>query len=437
MTSATLAERTPATRDRYVDLLRVVSLGAVIAGHWLMAVPSPTGDGITNVLALLPGLQPVTWLLQVMPLFFLVGGFGHARGIASAERRGEGYADFVRARVVRLVRPAGVFLGVWFGLALAAGLAGQDAGIVRLALRTVVQPLWFLGVYLALIALAPVMLRLHRRFGAWVPVALLGAAAVVDALRWQGHAGPAVANLLLVWAAVHQLGYFYADGVLARHARWLAASGLGALLLLTVAGPYPLSMVGVPGDTMSNMSPPTIALAAHALWLTGLAMLLRGPATRLLARARVWRVVVAANGLAMTAFLWHLSAAFVLFLIFRTGLGGVPGTATWWATRPLWLGAAALITAASVAVFRRFDTPTPLSSAPGRPLPAAVGVTLCAIGMLAVSAAGFGGILSGHAARLLGIPVSAPLALAILALGVVLVTVRVPARAPVPVVRAE
>ena len=35
--AAELAARTPATRNRYVDLLRVASLGVVVVGHWLMA----------------------------------------------------------------------------------------------------------------------------------------------------------------------------------------------------------------------------------------------------------------------------------------------------------------------------------------------------------------------------------------------------------------
>ena len=413
MTSATLlAAGTPATRDRYADLLPVASLGIVIAGHWLMAVPDAGGDRITNVLAVVPVLQPLTWLLQVMPLFFLVGGFGHATAWASIQRRGGGYADFVRTRVARLLRPAAVFLGVWLVIALGVALAGQDHGIVRVALRTVVQPLWFLGVYLGLVALAPVMLRLHRAFGVRVPVALLAAAAVVDLLRFHGYAGAAVLNLLLVWAAVHQFGFFYADGSLQRHGRALAVGGMAGLLLVTTAGPYPTSMVGVPGQAVSNMSPPTLALAAHAVWLTGLAMLLRGPATRGLARARVWRAVVAANGLAMTAFLWHLTAAFALLAVFRTGLGAAPGTASWWLTRPLWLAAAGAVTGVLVAAFRRFDVMRPTvvvaGASVGRAVAGAVG---CTLGVLGVSAVGYGGLLTGKTAMLLVVPVTAPVAL--------------------------
>jgi hypothetical protein len=40
-----LAARTPRSRDRYVDFLRVFSLATVIMGHWLMAVLLIGEDG--------------------------------------------------------------------------------------------------------------------------------------------------------------------------------------------------------------------------------------------------------------------------------------------------------------------------------------------------------------------------------------------------------
>ncbi len=75
--AAELSARTPATRNRYVDLLRVVSLGIVVLGHWLMAgiwIDDGEVNG-RNVLELVPVLQYATWVLQVMPVFFFVGGF--------------------------------------------------------------------------------------------------------------------------------------------------------------------------------------------------------------------------------------------------------------------------------------------------------------------------------------------------------------------------
>jgi hypothetical protein len=440
---AELAAATPAGRDRYVDLLRVGSLGVVVLGHWTMAAPVIDASGavrVTNLLAAYPHLQPLTWLLQVMPVFFFVGGFSQATALASAQRRGGTYADFIAARAARLLRPAAAFVAVWCAIAVAAGLAGQDHGLVRTALRTVAQPLWFLGVYLAVVALAPAMWRLHRRLGRYavaVPLGLFVVAAAVDALRFAAAvAQVAPINLLVVWLGVHQLGFFYADGSLLRGGRrtgaLLAGAGLTGLVVLTTAGPYPVSMVGVPGDAVSNMSPPTLALAAHAVWLTGLVLLLRAPARRWLARAAVWRAVIAANAVAMTAFLWHLTAAFAAIgTVYALGWSmPAVGSGMWWLLRPVWLGVLVLLTAALVAMFRRFDAARPARPAgpPAVTAVAACGAALCAVGILGVSAVGFGGLVDGRTANLIVVPITAPGAIVVVAAGALLLRRRANAR---------
>ncbi|OSC54651.1 acyltransferase, partial [Streptomyces sp. BF-3] len=108
---------------------------------------------------------------------------------------------------------------------------------------------------------------------------------------------------------------------------------------------------GMPGEKVSNMAPPTLALLAHGLWLVGAVELLRAPAARLLERPRVWRTVVAANGVAMTAFLWHLTAMFGVYgaLLALDVALPEPASAAWWAQVPLRLALAAALTAALVA----------------------------------------------------------------------------------------
>jgi acyltransferase-like protein len=427
MTSATLlAAATPTTRDRYVDLLRVGSLGVVVLGHWLMAVVVTGPDGAvhtTNLLAILPSLQPLTWLLQVMPVFFFVGGFSHATACASVRRRGGRYADFVRSRAGRLLRPTAVFVAVWLALAVLIELAGADRGVLRIATRVVAQPLWFVGVYLGIVALAPAMLRLHQRCGRWapaVPVALVAAAGLVDVARF-AYGVPLIGylNLAFVWLAVHQAGFLYADGRLGRRiAPALALGGLAAAVLLTTVGPYPTSMVGMPGEKVSNMSPPTLALAACATWLIGLVLVLRGPVTRWLARPGVWRGVVTANGLAMTAFLWHLTAMFAATALTMGLPQPAVGSGTWWLMRPLWIGGLLALTAALVLAFRRADRPRAASvSGSSRSGLAAFGMALCTVGVLGFSAVGFGGLLTGRTATLLVLPVSPLLAAVLLAAG--------------------
>ncbi|MEW1697905.1 acyltransferase [Streptomyces sp. NPDC091278] len=420
-----LAAATPASRDRYVDLLRVASLGVVVLGHWLMAAVTAEGQ-VGNLLAVVPELQAVTWVFQVMPVFFFVGGFSHAL----AHRSRPGYADFLRARLQRLLRPTTVFAGVWGAAALLLQLTGADGGLTGVALRLVTQPLWFIGVYLAMVALTPPLLRLHERRGWGAFAALAGGALAVDVLRFAAHV-PYVEflNFALVWLAVHQLGFLRADGMIRRPAV-LAAAGLAGAAGLVALGPYPLSMVGMPGEEVSNMAPPTLALLCHGLWLVGAVELLKGPGTRLVARAGVWRAVVAANGVAMTAFLWHLTA---MLGVYAALLGSgralpAPATGAWWAQVPLRFAAAGLLTAGLVAVFRRFEAPAAPGPAAigggpatgGGPA-AALGTTLALLGVLGLSLTGFGGLLDGHTATLIAVPVTAPAALALVLVGRLLV----------------
>jgi hypothetical protein len=443
LTAATLAARTPADRDRYADLLRVVSIGVVVAGHWLMAAVSVDAGGRAsggNVLVDLPHLHALTWLFQVMPLFFLVGGFAHARALASLERRGGGYADFIRSRTRRLLAPTVVFLGVWVSAAVLLEVGGWQTGLFALAVRTVVQPLWFLGVYLGIVAVAPLMLRWHRRHGVLVPVVLGAVAAGVDVVRF-GFDVPAagVVNLAVVWLAAHQLGYLYADGRLTRPVvGWsLTGGGLAAVLLLTVVtGLYPVSMVGMPGEPVSNMNPPTLALLAHAVWLTGAAMLLRRPVSRLLARRRVWIPVVAANGVVMTAFLWHQTALFLVYAVVEVSGVDLPsvGTPVWWLTRPVWLAACAVPGVVLVAAFRRFERPKPAGVTPSGVTPsggagstasraggvAALAMVALCLALLGLAITGLDGMLAGRTVTMLVVPMTAATALGLLGGGIAL-----------------
>ncbi|GFN04546.1 hypothetical protein Smic_31020 [Streptomyces microflavus] len=295
------------------------------------------------------------------------------------------------------------------------------------------QPLWFIGIYLAMVAFTPPLLRLHERYGWGAFAGLAGAAAAVDVLRFAaGVPYVEFLNFAFVWLAVHQLGFLRADGRLGvgpalpalRRPALLAGGGLVGAVALVAFGPYPLSMVGMPGEKVSNMAPPTLALLCHGLWLVGAVELLRAPAARLLARPRAWRTVVAANGVAMTAFLWHLTAMLGVYgamLALDVPLPE-PATAAWWAQTPLRLAVAAALTAVLVAAFRTFERPTApatppataTATAPGTgsaPL-AALGATLCLLGVLGLSMVGFAGLLEGRTALLIAIPVTAPAAVA-------------------------
>ncbi|MBT8166308.1 MAG: acyltransferase [Acidimicrobiia bacterium] len=424
LTKATeMAQATPSTRNRYIDLLRVFSIFVVVVGHWLMAVITIDGTGAihgNNILGMVPWLQFLTWGLQVMPIFFIVGGFANSASWTSAQAKGIGYADWVRSRMSRLLRPTLVFAAVWTGLTL------LFAHVVRLSPETlevgtmlVAVPVWFLGVYLLVIPLVPIMLRLHQRFGLVVPLVLVAAAACVDVLvRDLGLVGIGYVNYLFVWVAVHQLGFFWREGRTAGRFRagLLAALGLASLIVLSSVGLYSRSMLGVPGEEFGNTQPPTSMLMAVGLFQFGIVLALEDPVRRWLERERVWATVISANALAMTVYLWHLPAmAFgVLFaMVSGIGLRGEALTADWWMARPVWVASLALITVPLVMVFSRLERSAGRAAAPG-------GHAVTAVAGAAAAAVGLGLLALGGFYRSDGLFALAILPLGLLALGAIL-----------------
>ena len=78
--AAALATQTPDDRNRYVDFLRALSILFVISGHWLIATAYYDNGTLVpgDMLAIEPWTRWLTWLFQVMPIFFIVGGFSIA-----------------------------------------------------------------------------------------------------------------------------------------------------------------------------------------------------------------------------------------------------------------------------------------------------------------------------------------------------------------------
>lgn len=360
-----------------MDLLRVGSIVIVVLGHWLMAVLGWRNGRFAgeNLLELDPGLQILTWIFQVMPIFFIVGGFTNAGSWLSASRRGTAYADWLRARAARLMRPALIFVAFWTVLPMLAVAVGLTSGLARTGGEEVALPLWFLGIYLLTVTAAPALLAVHERYGGVrVLVVLAAAAAIVDAGRW-GLGLPFIGgmNYAFVWLGILELGFLWRAGVLTRR-RWIpwamAAGGLLTMTVLTAWASYPISMIGLTHAQRSNTVPPSFALLALAIWQCGAMLIVETAANRWLVRARVWLVVVLANSMVMTLYLWNMTAlVLAAVVLFPTGLAPQPEplSAAWWWLRPAWIIACAICLAPFLFAFRWAERPgePPRAARPG------------------------------------------------------------------------
>ena len=365
-TARALADKTPPSRNRYVDFLRAVSICVVVFGHWLVSTPGIVEGTLRNVevMRVMPWTQWLSWAMQVMPVFFVVGGYSNSVSWLSAQGKGLGYGDWAAKRMQRLVGPLVPLLIFWILFTVIARQLGADHELMRGASVAALIPVWFLSVYIVVTALTPVTHAFYRTVGAasfWV-FAL--AAALVDfvaysfelpALRW--------ANYAFVWLAVHQLGFMWQDGRLAgpRRALPLALGGLGVLIVLITFAGYPVAMLSVPGEPFSNSRPPTLALLTLGVFHTGLLLALEAPARRWLQRAVPWTLTVLVNSRIMTMYLWHLTVMVLLVALAMQfgdfGLHTLPGSSDWWPVRLAWLGVLFSVLLVFIALFGRFEQP--------------------------------------------------------------------------------
>ena len=392
-TISRLAAATPDTRNRVVDLYRAVAIGVVVLGHWLMAaVVVRDGElAMANTLDLVPPLQGLTWVLQVMPLFFLVGGYANATSWRSARAKGDTWATWQRARLRRLMTPVLPLLIAWLAICSVGVAAGVSPDLLRTASQSALVPTWFLAAYVLVVAVAPVTLALWERYGWWSFVGGMAVAAVVDLVSIStGSILVGFLNYLFVWASVHQLGYAWRDGAVdgARRRLALSALGLAAVSALVWVGPYPVGMVGT-GQPVENSYPARVTLLFLGLFQIGLALLAERRLQAWLQRPAAWRATIAVNARIMTLYLWHMTAMLGLVGL-SLALGGrglhlEPATGAWWATRPVWFAVCGVVTVALIAVFGRLEDPSvDLRPAPRVWRPVVATVAVC--GGLAVMA---------------------------------------------------
>lgn len=372
--TARIDAATPDDRDRFLDAVRVASILLVVLGHWVVrVVTSDAGEPVPGyLLEMVPATQWATLLVQVMPLFFLLGGAVNAESWRRARKRGSTASEWLTLRARRLLRPTLPLLAV---LVPAAGLMANvwPEHTLLFDFRVAIFPLWFLAAYLLVTALTPLTLAWHERHGSLPLIAVCVALTlVVDTLRFTvGADGPlfgnqpavAAINVALVWLLIHQLGFLWADDRLP--SRGLGPVGLilaGASLLIVMIGwgPYPLTMVPIEGSrAANNAGPPTAALYALTGVQLGVILSLRRSLTAWLARPALWAPVALIGAGLMTVYLWH-QPVLVLVANLAYPLGWMPLTETvdlqWWLWRLPWVALCGAVLALVVPVVQRFET---------------------------------------------------------------------------------
>jgi hypothetical protein len=323
---AELATSTPADRDRAIDVIRIVSLVGVVVGHTVMAISVIRNNVLIwdNLLTTSTTFQALTWIFQIMPLFFFAG----AAACVSSWRPGSNWGGWLMKRCTRLFRPVFYYLAFW-AVALIALFQVLPRHVYDPIAGVSIQLLWFLGAYVLVLAAIPALSRITTTTRLAVGViAVYGVVAAIDAIRLHWPAGAPLGYVnFAVWLIPAMFGVAYRRRLLSGRAALGTAVALFAVdVALVWWGPYDLSLVGLTGQRLPNMSPPSLLLAGHAIVLSALAIAAAPAIARWAGRPRVWWWTAVGNSGAMTLYLWHMPALLSVHLLFDyLGLPRYPG----------------------------------------------------------------------------------------------------------------
>jgi surface polysaccharide O-acyltransferase-like enzyme len=291
-------------------------------------------------------------------VFFLVAGYANAASWTHRRGAGDGARpDWVRHRVRGILGPTTAYVAVVLAVVAISSWVGLDGSQLAIPGWVVALHLWFLPVYLAVVSLTPLAVAAQRRWGLKVPATMCVAVAVVDAVTLGGHVAVLGAvNYALCWGAIFQIGVAWFGGALRGHRPIVLALGAAVVLATVIGlGLYPISMIGVTGQSIQNTSPPTVALLALATVQAGLLVAAAPAVTAWLRRARWRHLLTIANQNALALYLWHMVPVVVVALAcYPAGLMAQPnlGSSAWWLWRVAWVAVLTAVTTIELILLR-------------------------------------------------------------------------------------
>ena len=395
----------------YLSFLRILSLTGIVLAESVLAF-TMRGNAEAG------WVWPLTWLLQLVPLFFLAGGHSNLLAWRAARATGDGYGTYLVGQIGWLIRPVLAFVIAWLIIPLSLEMLQAPDEAVTAFSRLIVQPLWLLGLYLVVVAVTPVMHGLHQRLPVVTPLVLL---AGVVGLSLVGGSVAAHAGGVLVALLFGQLAFHYADGTLWRLPRWVLFVGAGTafagLVLVTTLGNQPLLQLAEPTG-YAAFAPSLAGVLLIGIVQLCLVSLPREPGLRAIATSGPARAVAVVRAAPMTVYLVYLCAMLVV-----EGVAGVAsaGGGLGWLAEPRTVFALGLIALPTLLAFlwferRRSTSVAPVVSSPtedpieepsprswANTLAASLGVIYGALGVLGFAVTGLTGWT--ETSTLLGLPI--------------------------------
>ena len=321
-------DNTSISRERFIDFIKVLGLLMIIVNtNFLIRFGDSYGEYLIFNLSFSDPLKATySWFTVGMALFFFSVGFTNKIAWYANVGRDGSQWKFLTDRVNALLGPAIVWI---FVITLSLNIysrfaniplffTSQDDGIVPLT-EFIMWPLWLVSIYLVVVIFCPVTLFLHKTNPYLTLFGLIFATVAVDTFEFSiAFSYLKLINYLLFWLAIHQLGYFFADGqifsIKLSFFTTIFIICFGYLFYINNTSEEFMSLSSYRLIMSSNEDPPTIYYLIASLGLSSGLLILRKPIEKFLENKIIWNIFSFIHANIFTLFLWHIFILFYLYI---------------------------------------------------------------------------------------------------------------------------
>ena len=321
--------KTSISRERFIDFTKVIGLLFLIVNSFLfLRLEESSGElFVTNLSAESQSLIVISWFTAGMSLFFFSMGFNNLIAWYSNVGRDGSQWNYLVDRINTLLGPVLVWI---FSSTIVLNILSRSSNFpnylttsedgIMPSIEFILWPLWLVSIYLVMVLFAPLTIFLHKKYPYATVLTLFTMTVLIDNIEFSlNFSYIKLFNYLFFWIAIHQLGYFYADGkiqeVNVNVFRYLTVFSYGYLFYqISVSNKY-LSLASYRLSSLNNEDPPTTLYLVASIGLISLAFTLKNLIEKMLSNQKIWLLISHIHANIYTIYLWHLFIFFITYLI--------------------------------------------------------------------------------------------------------------------------
>jgi len=319
---------TSISRERFIDFLKTFGLLLLVFNSFSFLNINYSGGEylIINNSFSSSNSSIVTWFTVGLPIFIFSMGFTNLIAWYSNVGRDGSQWNYLVDRINSLLGPVLVLIfavSISLNILLRSNLIPNyltttEDGVISLVEFTL-WPLWLVSIYMVMVMFAPLTIYLHKKYPYPTLVILVLVTIFIDIVEVPiNYSYIQVFNYLFFWLAIHQLGYFYADGKIQMFKKSIyflfSVVLYGFLYYQVFFNEKVINFANYRLNSVSNEDPPSAYYLIASFAFLFLLISLQKFFVKLLNNRKVWLIFSHIHSNIYTIYLWHLISLVIVLL---------------------------------------------------------------------------------------------------------------------------